>query len=157
MDQRYGVVERDSLLAESGLDFIAGMIAGRHPQPPMCETIGFRFVSVELGHVVVEGLPEFRHYNPMASVHAGFAATLLDTALGAAIFSTVAKGEGWTTLELKLNLVRAMTQDTGLVRAEGRVIHRGRSIATSEGDLKDGAGRLYAHGTTTCMIFPANA
>ena len=90
-------------------------------------------------------------------MHGGFAATLLDTALGAAIFSTMAAGETWTTLELKLNFVRALTQDTGTVRAEGRLLHRGRTVATSEGDLKDAAGKLYAHATTTCMIFPAKS
>jgi len=88
-------------------------------------------------------------------VHGGIAATLLDSALGCAIFTTLTKGESWTTLELKINFVRPMTAATGPVRAEGRVIHRGRSVATSEGDLKDRAGKLYAHATTTCMIFPA--
>ena len=104
-----------------------------------------------------EGLPEFRHYNPIGTVHGGFAATLLDSALGCAIFSTLGQGDAWTTLELKLNFVRAMSKDTGPVRAEGRVIHRGRTVATSEGDLKDGAGKLYAHATTTCMIFPVKS
>jgi uncharacterized protein (TIGR00369 family) len=88
-------------------------------------------------------------------VHGGFTATLLDSALGCAIFSTLLKSDVWTTLELKLNYVRPLTQDTGPVRAEGRIVHRGRSVATSEGDLKDRAGTLYAHATTTCMIFPA--
>jgi len=103
---------------------------------------------------VFEGLPEF-HYNPIGTVHDGFAATLLDSALGCAIFSTIEKGDGWTTLELKFNLVRPLTKDTGPVRAEGRVVRRGRTVATSEGGLKDRAGTLYAHATTTCMIFPA--
>ena len=104
-----------------------------------------------------EGLPEFRHYNPIGTVHGGFAATLLDSALGCAIFSTLAKGEAWTTLELKLNLVRPISKDTGPVRAEGRIIHRGRTVATSEGTVKDRAGKLYAHATTTCMVFPATS
>jgi len=121
----------------------------------MAQTLGFRLAEAAQGRAVFEGLPEFRHYNPIGSVHGGFAATLLDSALGCAIFSTLAKGESWTTLELKLNFVRAMSENTGPVRAEGRVIHRGRTVATSEGDLKDRAGKLYAHATTTCMIFPA--
>ena len=100
-------------------------------------------------------MPEFRHYNPIGSVHGGFVATLLDSALACAIFSTMKKGDTWTSLELKVNFVRAVTEDTGLVRAEGRLIHRGRMVATSEGDLKDAAGRLYAHATTTVMVFPA--
>ena len=156
MDGRhYGIVERDALLNESGLDFMQGMVAGRHPHPPICQTIGFHFISVEPGHVRLQGFPELRHYNPIGTVHGGFAATLLDTAAGAAIFSTLSTGESWTTLELKLNFVRAMTHETGPVHAEGRVIHRGRTVATAEGDLKDATGRLYAHATTTCMIFPA--
>jgi uncharacterized protein (TIGR00369 family) len=81
--------------------------------------------------------------------------TLLDSALACAIHTTLAKGEAYTTLEIKVNLVRPLTQETGLVRAEGRVIHRGRTVGTSEGDIKDSGGRLYAHATTTCMIFPA--
>jgi uncharacterized protein (TIGR00369 family) len=154
-ERRYGIVEREALLNESGLDFMQGMVAGRHPHPPICESMGFHFVSVEPGRVRIEALPELRHYNPIGTVHGGFAATILDTASGAAIFSTLAKGESWTTLELKLNFVRAMTHATGPVHAEGRVIHRGRTVATAEGDLKDSTGRLYAHATTTCMIFPA--
>jgi uncharacterized protein (TIGR00369 family) len=117
--------------------------------------VSYGVVAAEQGRAVFEGLPEFHHYNPIGTVHGGFAATLLDSALGCAIFSTVAKGDAWTTLELKFNLVRPLTKDTGPVRAEGRVVHRGRTVATSEGDLKDRAGMLYAHATTTCMIFPA--
>jgi len=111
--------------------------------------------KAEEGRAVFAAVPEFRHYNPIGTVHGGFAATLLDSALGCAIFSTIARGDGWTTLELKFNLVRPLTKDTGVVRAEGRIVHRGRTVATSEGDLRDRAGKLYAHATTTCMIFPA--
>jgi uncharacterized protein (TIGR00369 family) len=111
----------------------------------------------EKGRAVFEGEPEAQHYNPIGSVHGGYAATLLDSALGCAIFSTLHKGDSWTTLELKLNFVRSLTKDTGRVRAEGRIIHRGRTVATSEGDLKDASGKLYAHATTTCMIFPAKS
>ncbi len=99
----------------------------------------------------------FRELDDEAKAPVEFAATLLDSALACAIFTTMLKGDTWTTLELKLNYVRAMTKDTGPVRAEGRVIHRGRSVATSEGDLKDANGKLYAHATTTCMIFPAKS
>lgn len=154
-DRHYGVVSPATLLGESGLDFLQGMIAGRHPNPPMCETLGFHLVEVESGRAVFEGIPRFEYYNPIGTVHGGFAATMLDSSLGCAIFSTLAKGDGWTTLELKLNLVRPITQDTGPVKAEGRLIYRGRTVGTSEGDLKDAAGRIYAHATTTCMIFPA--
>ena len=152
---QYGVVTPDILKSYDGLGFLQAIIAGTLPQPPISDLMGFHLVEVEPGRAVFEGVPELRHYNPIGSVHAGFAATLLDSALGCAIFSTLAKGDTWTTLELKLNLVRPLTKDTGPVRAEGRVIHRGRTVATSEGDLKDRAGKLYAHATTTCMIFPA--
>ena len=151
----YGVVAPEILKSYDGLGFLQAIIAGTLPQPPISELLSFHLAEVENGHAVFEGLPEFRHCNPIGSVHGGIAATLLDSALGCAIFSTLHKGDTWTTLELKLNFVRPMTKDTGPVRAEGRIIHRGRTVATSEGDLKDRAGKLYAHATTTCMIFPA--
>jgi uncharacterized protein (TIGR00369 family) len=150
-----GVVPLETIMSQSGLEFLKAMVAGKVPQAPMAATLGFRLVDVTDGSATFEGLPEFRLYNPIGTVHGGFAASLLDSALGCAIFSTMAKGETWTTLELKLNLVRPLSKDTGLVRAEGRVIHRGRTLATSDGTLKDRAGKLYAHATTTCMIFPA--
>lgn len=152
-----GVVPADQVMARRGLEFLQDMIAGKIPQPPMCATLGFHLAEAKEGYARFDGLPEFRHYNPIGTVHGGFAATLLDSSLGCAIFSTLAKGEAWTTLELKLNLVRPITKDTGLVSADGRIIHRGRTVATSEGTLKDKAGKLYAHASTTCMIFPAKS
>ena len=151
----YGLVPPDEIMSRNGLSFLTEMIAGILPQAPMCATLGFHLVEAKPGFACFEGLPEGRHYNPIGTVHGGFAATLLDSALGCAIFSTLDKGEAWTTLELKLNMVRPITADTGLIRAEGRLIHRGRTVATSDGTLKDSAGKLYAHATTTCMIFPA--
>jgi uncharacterized protein (TIGR00369 family) len=149
------VVSADTLKSLSGLDFLKGIVDGSQPSPPISELLGFHLVEVEEGRAVFEGTPEFRHYNPIGTVHGGFGATLLDSALGCAIFSTLQIGDAWTTLELKLNYVRPMSKDTGLVRAEGRIIHRGRTVATSQGELKDSAGKLYAHASTTCMIFPA--
>jgi uncharacterized protein (TIGR00369 family) len=160
MDERvtnYGVVAPEILKSYDGLDFLQAIIDGTLPQPPISEVLGFHLREAEKGRAVFEAVPEFRHYNPIGTVHGGMVATLLDSALGCAVFSTLVKGDAWTTLELKLNFVRALTKDTGLVRAEGRIIHRGRTVATSEGDLKDRAGKLYAHATTTCMIFPAGA
>jgi uncharacterized protein (TIGR00369 family) len=151
----YGVVTPEILKDYDGLGFLQAIIAGTLPQPPVAEVLGFHLVEADKGRAVFEGVPEFRYYNPIGTVHGGFAATLLDSALGCAIFSTLLKGDTWTTLELKLNFVRALTKDTGPVYAQGRIIHRGRTVATSEGDLKDRAGKLYAHATTTCMIFPA--
>jgi uncharacterized protein (TIGR00369 family) len=152
---QYGVVTPEVLKSYDGLAFLKAIIDGTLPQPPISELLGFHLREAEKGRAVFEGVPEFRHYNPIGTVHGGLAATLLDSALGCAIFSTLSKGDAWTTLELKLNFVRAMSKDTGPVRAEGRIIHRGRTVATSEGDLRDRAGKLYAHATTTCMIFPA--
>lgn len=153
----YGLVSPETLMSHDGLFFLKGIITGHFPQPPIAETLGFQLVEAEPNRVVFEGLPELRHYNPIGTVHGGFAATLLDSALACAIFTTMLKGDAWTTLELKLNYVRPMTKDTGPVRAEGRLIHRGRTVATSEGDLKDKSGKLYAHATTTCMIMPAKS
>jgi uncharacterized protein (TIGR00369 family) len=157
MTKTYGVVTPEILKSYDGIGFLRAIIDGTQPQPPFSELLGFHLVEASEGRAAFEGVPEFRHYNPIGTVHGGFAATLLDSALGCAIFSTLLKGDTWTTLELKLNFVRAMTKDTGPVRAEGRIIHRGRTVATSEGDLKDRAGKLYAHASTTCMIFPASA
>jgi uncharacterized protein (TIGR00369 family) len=153
----YGVVSPEVLKSYDGLSFLKSIIDGSLPHPPISETLGFHLVEAENGRAAFEAQPEYRHYNPIGTVHAGFTATLLDSALGCAIFSTLVKGDTWTTLELKLNLVRPLTKETGPVRAEGRIIHRGRSVATSEGDLKDRTGKLYAHATTTCMIFPAKS
>lgn len=154
---QYGLVSPDVLKSYDGLGFLKAMIAGTVPQPLISEVLGFHLAEAEKGRAVFEGMPEKRHYNPIGSVHGGLAATLLDSCSGCAIFSTLEKGEGWTTLELKINFVRTITKETGLIRAEGRIIHRGRTIATSEGDIKDSAGKLYAHATTTCIIFPAKA
>jgi uncharacterized protein (TIGR00369 family) len=150
-----GVVPREEVIACSGLDFLTDMVNGKRPQAPMCATLGFHLAAVAEGYARFDGLPEFRHYNPIGTVHGGFAATLLDSALGCAIFSTMAKGEAWTTLEFKVNLVRPMDKDTGPVSAEGRIVYRGRTVATAEGGLKDRGGKLYAHASTTCMVFAA--
>lgn len=153
-EPKFGVVPLDVLLSYDGLSFLQALIAGELPAPPIMQTLGFTLAEAEKGRVVFAGTPDFRHYNPIGSVHAGFAATLLDSAVACSVHSTLAKGEAYTTLEIKINLVRPLTDKTGPVRAEGRVLHRGRTVATAEGDLKDAAGKLYAHATTTCAIFP---
>lgn len=151
----YGVVPVETLLQYDGLTFLRGLLEGKFPAPPITETLGFALSEVDEGRAAFTGEPQERHYNPIGTVHGGFAMTLLDSALACAIHTTLAKGEAYTTLEIKVNLVRPLTRDTGPVRAEGRLIHRGRTLATSEGDIKDSSGKLYAHATTTCMIFPA--
>jgi uncharacterized protein (TIGR00369 family) len=154
-DITYGVVPIETLLQYDGLTFVRGLLTGQFPAPPMTRTLGFTLTEADTGRAVFTGEPQSRHYNPIGSVHGGFAMTLLDSALGCAIHTTLGKGETYTTLEIKVNLVRPLTKETGQVRAEGRVIHRGRTVATSEGDIRDSGGKLYAHATTTCMIFPA--
>jgi uncharacterized protein (TIGR00369 family) len=154
-DAKTGVVTLDVLRSYDGLSFLKAMIDGSILQPPMTATLGFRLTEAEHGRAVFTGEPRYEYYNPLGSVHAGFAATLLDSALGCAVHSTLAKGESYTTAEFKLNLVRPLTKDTGPVTAEGHIVHRGRTLGTSEGYLRDAAGKLYAHATTTCIIFPA--
>ena len=153
----YGVVPQEVLLSYDGLTFLQALIAGSFPAPPIAKTLGFVLIVVEPGRAVFEGEPKFDYYNPLGVVHGGYAATLLDSALGCSVHTTMAKGEAYTTLELKLNMVRPITSTVGVLSAEGRVIHRGRSVATAEGQLKDRTGKLYAHATTTCMIFPARS
>jgi uncharacterized protein (TIGR00369 family) len=153
----YGVAPIEVLNAYDGIGFLKAIIAGEQPQPPISALLDFDLVEVEPGRAAFEGVPKYELYNPINVVHGGWAATLLDSAMGCAIFSLLGQGESWTTLELKVNFVRAITKDTGPVRAQGRIIHRGRRVATSEGDLRDRAGTLYAHASTTCMIFPAKS
>lgn len=150
----FGVASREVRLSHDGLEFLRRILDGTLPAPPICETLGYNLTEVEFGRVAFGGTPHYRHYHPGGFVHAGFAATLLDSAMACAVMSTCPKGETSTTLELKVNLVRLLTKDTGPVRAEAQVIHRGRTVATAEGHLRDDAGKLCAHATTTCMIFP---
>jgi uncharacterized protein (TIGR00369 family) len=153
-DQRIGVVPREQMLSYDGLSFLQALIAGELPAPPITQTLGFTLTEVEKGRAVFAGEPTFSLYNPINVVHAGWIATLLDSALGCAVHSALGKGEGYTTLELKLNVVRSVTVETGRVTADARLLHRGRTVGTAEGYLRDAAGTLYAHATTTCMIFP---
>ncbi len=149
-----GVSPIDILRAESGLEFLRGIVAGRLPRPPISDTLDFYLIEVEPGRAVFQGLPKLAHYNPLGSIHGGWPATLLDSCMGCAVHSTLPAGQGYTTVEFKLNLVRPIHADTGALRAEGKVVNGGRTIATSEGRLFGPDGKLYAHGTETCLIFP---
>jgi len=153
MVESIGVVDLETLKREGGLDFLNGIITGRHPAPPIAETLGFHLVEVVAGRAVFESTPARRHYNPIGTVHGGYAATLLDSCMGCAVHSTLGQGQGYTTLEFKVHLVKAITDATGPVRAEGRVLSTGRRAATAEGHLTDATGKLLAHATTTCLIF----
>jgi uncharacterized protein (TIGR00369 family) len=139
--------------AMSGLDFLRAVQSGELPPPPIAVLMGFGLAEVEEGRVVFTVQPAEYHYNPIGVVHGGLAATLLDSAMGCTVHSTLPAGTGYTTLEMKVNLVRAITQTTGELRCEGQMIYQGGRIATAEGKVTDAQGKLYAHGTTTCIIF----
>ncbi len=136
----------------SGLEYLSAIVRGDLPPPPIARLMGFDFVSVAAGEATLAVTPAGYHYNPIGSVHGGLAATLLDSAMACAIHSALPAGIAYTTLELSVNYVRAITADSGPLQCKGRVIHLGRRVATAEGQLVDAAGRLYAHGKTTCLV-----
>ena len=143
---------------KTGLELLQEIGAGRLPPPPIARLMGFTGVSFEEGRAVFEGEPGEYLYNPIGVVHAGFAMTLLDSAMGVAVHTTLGVGERYTTLETKCNFVRAITLETGLVRCEGVIVHRGARVATAEGRVTEvAAGKLLAHGTTTCLIISARS
>jgi uncharacterized protein (TIGR00369 family) len=137
----------------SGLQFVQGLAEGTLPLNTIAKTLGYDVSEAISGRVVVTAEPSGIHLNPAGTVHGGLAATLLDSCMGLAVQSTLEKGVGQTTLEFKISLLRAITPDTGPIRAEGIVLSRGRRVGTAEGRITDGNGRLLAHGTTTCLIF----
>ena len=151
-----GVSSVDELRNRSGLDFLRDIAAGVLPLPPIGKTLNFFLVEADEGRAVFQGTPTFDFYNPIGTIHGGWAATLLDSCMACAVQTTLKKGQAYTTAELKLNLVRPLTDQTGPVRAEGKIIHAGRQVATSEGRLFGPDGKLYAHGTTTCIILSGN-
>lgn len=136
----------------TGLELMHAIVSGDAPAPPIAELVGFDLVEVGEGHARFSLDPAERHYNPLGTVHGGIAATLLDSAMGCAVHTTLGEGESYTTLELKVNFVRAITEATGRVVAAGSVIHRGGRVATAQARLSDEDGRLLAHGTSTCLI-----
>ncbi len=151
--KRYGVVSDDQRRTMTGLEFVQGLITGTLPLNSMAETVGYDIVEVSNGRVAIIARPTGAHLNPFGTVHGGLTATLLDSCMGLAVVSTLDKGHGQTTLEFKISFLRPMSPETGLIRAEGTVISRGRRISTAEGRLTDSDGRILAHGTTTCLIF----
>ena len=151
----FGLTPPDVLASMSGLDFLQKMFAGELPHATMMQQVGLVGGSAEQGHVIFRAVPDPQHYNPIGTVHGGFAATLLDSAMGCAVQSMLPAGTVYTSLEFKISLIRAITSDTGEVRAEGRALNVGRRVGTAEGQLLDAKGRLLAHGTTTCLVFEA--
>lgn len=137
----------------SGLDYLAAVGRGELPLPPFLALVGIEPVEIASGRAVFATDPAEFQYNTIGSVHGGFLATLLDSALGCAVHSMLPAGAGWTTLTLSTNFVRGVTAGTGRLTCEAAVVHGGRRVATAEARVVDADGRVYAHATTTCMIF----
>ncbi|MDY7578398.1 PaaI family thioesterase [Herbaspirillum sp. RTI4] len=149
-----GIAGMEALKAGTGMEFLQRIWDGELPSLYMGHTLDFVPVEGEPGRIVFQGTPGVQHYNPLGSVHGGYFCTLLDSALGCAVHSMLPKGVGYTTLELKVNLIRAMTAKTGPVRAEGKIIQIGKQVGVAEANIVDVDGKIYAHATTTCLIFP---
>lgn len=152
-----GVARPEQVAGLSGLQVMQKMLAGELPYPHIADTLDFFIVEVAVGRAVFQGAPQLKHYNPLGTVHGGWYATLLDSALGCAVHTTVPAGYSYTTAELGVNIVRAASAKTGPLRAIGQVIHSGRQLATAEARIVGPDGKLYAHATTTCLVFPIKA
>jgi uncharacterized protein (TIGR00369 family) len=149
----YGVTPPEVMALMAGIDFVRATFEGKLPSPPIMQTIEPFDFTAEPGVVVFHSIPGFRHYNPIGSVHGGYAATLLDSVMGLAVHTMLPAGTGYTTLEFKISFIKGMTRETGVVRSEGRTLNVGRRAATAEGRVTDAKGRLLAHATTTCLVF----
>jgi uncharacterized protein (TIGR00369 family) len=148
-----GVVRPEQLAGKSGLEMMQAMLRGEMPYPPIADTLDFTLMEVEEGRALFQGTPGPAHLNPMGTIHGGWYATLLDSAMGCAVHTMMPAGRGYTTAELGVNLVRAIGSKAPRIRAEGKVIHCGRQLATAEARLYGPDGTLYAHATTTCLVF----
>jgi uncharacterized protein (TIGR00369 family) len=148
-----GCARPEQVNGRTGLEALEAIFAGALPRPPFGDTLDFVPIHIERGRAVFQGRPQGKHYNPLGTVHGGWFAALLDSAVGCAVHSTLPAGRIYTTLELKLNFVRPLTEAVALVRAEGKLIHEGRQVATAEGRLVGADGKLDAQATTTCLIF----
>jgi uncharacterized protein (TIGR00369 family) len=143
---------REHAVELSGLQLLQRAIAGEFPPAPIANLMDIRLTEIARGRAVFAGTPQEFHYNPLGSVHGGYGATMLDSAMGCSVHSTLNPGDIYTTLEFKINFVRALTHETGPVRAIGTVIHETRTTALAEGRIEDASGKLYAFATTTCVI-----
>jgi len=148
-----GVITPAQLAGRDGLQTLRAMLRGELPYPAIAQTLDFALLEVDAGRALFQGRPRPAHLNPMGGIHGGWFATLLDSALGCAVHSMMPAGRGYTTAELSVNMVRGLTTKVARVRAEGKVIHSGRQLATAEARLYGADGTLYAHATTTCLVF----
>jgi uncharacterized protein (TIGR00369 family) len=148
-----GVARREQVAGLTGLQAMQAMLRGELPYAHIGDTMDFVFLRVELGEVILQGTPQTQHLNPMGTVHGGWYATLLDSAVGCAVHTMMPVGRGYTTAELSVNLVRGAPVGKEPLRVIGKVLHCGKQLATAEGRIVDAAGKLYAHATTTCLVF----
>lgn len=148
-----GVARPDQIAGKSGLETMQAMLRGELPHAAIAHTLDFLVIGIGDGEATFQGTPGPQHFNPMGSVHGGWFATLLDSALGCAVHTKMPPGRGYTTAELSVNIVKALTPKVQRVRAIGRVIHCGRQLATADARLVGPDGTLYAHATTTCLVF----
>jgi uncharacterized protein (TIGR00369 family) len=151
-ERRHGVVPRQVMAAGTGLAFLQAIVDGVHPAPPFSQTTGIYLVEVAEGRVLFKGMPLEGFLNPLGTIHGGWISAILDSAMACAVHSTLRAGQGYTSAEMKVNFVRPLLPSAGELTCEGSIIHRGGTLATSEGKLVDGKGRLLAHGTETCII-----
>lgn len=148
-----GLASPEQIHGKTGLQVMQAMLIGKMPYPYIADTLDFSLLEVSEGRAVFQGTPQLKHYNPLGTVHGGWYATLLDSALGCAVHTMMPAGRGYTTAELSVNIVRAASFKTGPLRAIGTVIHCGRQMATAEARIVGPDGKLYAHATTTCLVF----
>jgi uncharacterized protein (TIGR00369 family) len=147
-----GVARPEQVRGRSGLQVMQAMLAGEVPYPHIAETLDFSLIEVAKGRCVFQSTPQLKHYNPLGTVHGGWYATLLDSALGCAVHTALVAGQTYTTAELGIHIVRAASLKSGPLRAIGQTVHVGRKLATAEARIVDAAGKLYAHGSTTCLV-----
>ncbi|TAL55284.1 PaaI family thioesterase [Pandoraea sp.] len=152
-----GLARREQIVGKNGREILDAMMSGELPYPPMNDTMNMTLLEVEYGRAVFQGVPLVQHYNPLGTVHGGWFATLLDSALGCAVQTTLPVGRTYTTAELSINIVRPASQHTGPLRAAAKVVHVGRYMVTAEARTEDETGKLYAHATTTCFVFDVSA
>ncbi len=153
INSKFGLIPHDVWREKDSLEVFQKMIAGELPQPPIAKTLGFRLEKIESGRAEFVGISTTDYYNPLGTTHGAYIATLLDSAMGCAIQSTLDAGKGSTSLEFKVNFVRPVFDKTGTLRAVGEIINAGKQIITAEAKLIDEADKLYAHATTTCFVF----
>ena len=148
-----GVASREQIADKTGLEMMQAMLQGKIPIPAIGQTLSFFLMHVEDGLAIFQGSPKPEHFNPLGTIHGGYHATLLDSALGCAVHTKLPVGRGYTTTQLSVNMVRALTPKVQRVRAIGRVLHFGRQLATAEAKLVGPDGTLYAHATSACLVF----